>query len=265
MGEYQKAIQYLTKTANIYYQNEYYQEVGNNPSGLNQNKKKKEKVIYEVNNKLVLIYSLLGLAERETGNYVNAINAYKKALALNYNSGYVDNINIYSSLALCYQKVEKYHLSDYYISKVETEYKKYKTKEQFKIPSFYDWFWNLILPDRVRVIGSGRFPGEFAPEEHYLLAQGIKIQNLSEQGEFKEVENQIQLREKFLKETGLNKLIIGEEIILNAKYKIGYDLFIQGKYENALTHYDNFLEQIKSNKINTSNITKEKRKILKRY
>ena len=264
MGEYQKAIQYLTKTANIYYQNEYYQEVGNNPSGLNQNKKKKEKVIYEVNNKLVLIYSLLGLAERETGNYVNAINAYKKALALNYNSGYVDNINIYSSLALCYQKVEKYHLSDYYISKVETEYKKYKTKEQFKIPSFYDWFWNLILPDRVRVIGSGRFPGEFAPEEHYLLAQGIKIQNLSEQGEFKEVENQIQLREKFLKETGLNKLIIGEEIILNAKYKIGYDLFIQGKYENALTHYDNFLEQIKSNKINTSNITKEKRKILKK-
>ena len=264
MGEYQKAIQYLNKTADIYYDNEYYEEVGKNPTGLNQNKKKKEKVIYAVNNKLVLIYSLIGLAEREAGNYVNAINAYKKALALNYNSGYVDNINIYSSLALCYQKVEKYHLSDYYISKVEVEYKKFKAKERFKIPSFYNWFWNFILPDRVRVIGAGRFPGEFAPEEHYLLAQGIKIQNLTEEGEFDEAEKQILAREKFLKDTGLDKLIIGEEIILSSKYKIGYDNFVQGKYEKALKHYDEFLELVKSKKINSANFTKEKRKILKR-
>ena len=264
MGEYQKAIQYLNKTADIYYDNEYYEEVGKNPTGLNQNKKKKEKVIYAVNNKLVLIYSLIGLAEREAGNYVNAINAYKKALALNYNSGYVDNINIYSSLALCYQMVEKYHLSDYYISKVEVEYKKFKAKERFKIPSFYNWFWNFILPDRVRVIGAGRFPGEFAPEEHYLLAQGIKIQNLTEEGEFDEAEKQILAREKFLKDTGLDKLIIGEEIILSSKYKIGYDNFVQGKYEKALKHYDEFLELVKSKKTNSANFTKEKRKILKR-
>jgi|GEM_PF-1406021 hypothetical protein len=264
LGEYPKAIQYLNKTAEIYYENEYYEEVGKNPSGLNQNKKKKEKVVYRVNNKLVLIYSLLGLAEREAGNYVNAINNYKKALAVNYNSGYVDNINIYSSLALCYQKVEKYHLSDYYISKVETEYKKYKSKERFKIPSISNWFWNLLLPDRVRVIGDGRFPGEFAPEEHYLLAQGIKIQNLTEEGEFEEAEKQIQAREKFLKDTGLSKLIIGEEIILASKYKIGYDNFVQGKYEKALRHYDDFLEQVKSKKVSSGNFTKEKRKILKR-
>ncbi len=264
MGEYQKAIQYLNKTADIYYENEYYEEVGKNPTGLNQNKKRKEKVVYQVNNKLVLVYSLLGLAEREAGNYVNAINAYKKALALNYNSGYVDNINIYSSLALCYQKVEKYHLSDYYISKVEVEYKKFKVKQRFKIPSFYDWAWNFLLPDRVRVIGAGRFPGEFAPEEHYLLAQGIKIQNATEEGEFEEAEKQILAREKFLKDTGLNKLIIGEEIILGSKYKLGYDHFAQGKYEKALSHYDEFLELVKAKKINTANPTKEKRKILKR-
>ena len=264
MGEYEKASQYLEKTANIYYENEYYEEVGKNPAGLNQNKKKKEKTIYEVNNKLVLIYSLQGLAQREAGNYVNAINAYKKALALNYNSGYVNNINIYSSLALCYQKVEKYHLSDYYISKVEVEYKKFKAKEKFKIPSLPEKFWNFLLPDRVRVIGAGRFPGELEPEEHYLLAQGIKIQNRREEGEFEEVEKEILSREEFLKETGLNKLIIGEEISLNAKYKMGYDNFIQGKYQKALSHYDEFLELVKSAKIKTPNKIKEKRKILKR-
>lgn len=264
MGEYQKASQYLKKTADIYYENEYYEEVGKNPAGLNQTRKRKEKVVYDVHNKLVLIYSLLGLAERETGNYINAINAYKKALALNYNSGYVENINIYSSLAFCYQKVEKYHLSNYYISKVETEYKKYKSKQRFKIPSYTDWFWNFVLPDRVRVIGDGRFPGEFAPEEHYLLAQGIKIQNLSDEGELEEAEKAIVEREKFLKDTGLNKLIIGEEIILNAKYKIGYDNFLKGEYEKSLKHYDEFLEQVKSKKIASANPTKEKRKILKR-
>ncbi|HMW05782.1 MAG TPA: hypothetical protein PK079_07355 [Leptospiraceae bacterium] len=264
MGEYQKASQYLKKTAEIYYDNEYYEEVGKNPAGLGLPKKKKEKVVYDVHNKLVLIYSLLGLSERESGNYINAINAYKKAIALNYNSGYVENINLYSSLALCYQKVEKYHLSNYYISKVETEYKKYKAKQRFKIPSLRDWFWNLILPDRVRVIGDGRFPGEFAPEEHYLLAQGIKIQNLSEEGDLREAEKAITERDKFLKDTGLNKLIIGEQISLNAKYKIGYDNFIRGRYEKALNHYDEFLEQVKSKKIPVGNQTKEKRKILKR-
>lgn len=262
MGEYQKASQYLEKTAEIYYDNEYYEEVGKNPSGLNQNKK--QKIIYEVNNKLVLIYSLLGLAQREAGNYVNAINAYKKALALNFNSGYVNNINIYSSLALCYQKVEKYHLSDYYISKVEIEYKKFKAKERFKFPSIPDKLWNLILPDRVRIIGASRFPGEFEPEEHYLLAQGIKIQNRTEQGEFEDVEKEILAREEFLKDTGLNKLIVGEEISLIAKHKIGYDYYSQGKYAKALSHYNEFLELVNTKKVKSSNYTKEKRQVLQR-
>ncbi len=248
---FSKAIQNFTHSTDIYYKNEFDNKTKNN---------EKNKIKYEVHDKLVLLHTYLSICYSENFDYVSSINNLKKALALNYNSEILDNIVIYSLLAYNYQKVEKYHLSDYYLELVEKEYRKQKKEFSFSLPSIT----NYLFSDRTRVIGEGRIVDELNPEQFLLLAKGIKIQNLTEQGELIDIPEIIENRKKLIKDYNIDKTILGEKILLNTEYKIAYDSFYTENYPKALEKYNQLLDEINSDKIKTSNKNFEKRKLLKR-
>lgn len=257
LKEYEKAIYYLEKAADVYYKNQYYTDLTNTKSG------KKGTNTGRVNKKLALIHAMIGLAQMERNNYIEAIKSYNKALSLNYDSNYIDSINLYNALAICYQKTEKYHLSEYYIKKVRKEYKNYKKSKKFQIPDVRVAFWNTFMPDKVRVIGDGRFPNAFSPEYHYLLSLSIRISNAEEQGDFEGAEKYIKERDEFMKDTGIESTITGQSITNNSRYKLANNQYAIDNFEEAYNLYNEIAKKLDTSPSQSAKTKKEERKILK--
>lgn len=233
LGNYDKAIELFKNIIDIYYKNEYY------PS-LVKNKSEQIDEEEEALKKLTITYALKGLAEMESAKYMDAIRSLRKVLSLNGSSRYINNSNVYNSLAICYQKIENYKRSSSFTAMVREDYKKNRIKNFVNQDVS---LWNLVLPENSRIIGDGRFPGEFPAEFSYLLSLGIDVKNYEETNEYESLFQIIDERNKFIKEKNLYKYTIGKIISDKTNQNMGFYKYQVGENSSAI---DYFNKEIKS-------------------
>jgi tetratricopeptide (TPR) repeat protein len=231
-GQIEKAIPYLEEAISIYYKEEYFPLVAK--IGVNKENEILNKELNEVRKKLTLLNSLLGLAEMELENYKKAIFQFQTALSMNGDTKYINDIGLYNSLALCYQKIGEYAKSEDALSKSDSEFKKKQSKLR-KILNYS--IWDTLFPENLRVIGEGRFPGEMPDEFSNLLGQGIRIQNSIDNKEFTLTSELIQKRYNFLKDHSLDKNTSGKKILEKSNLSLAYNDFQKGNYMQASDLY----------------------------
>lgn len=211
-GQYKKASEQFSKSIDIYFKNEYYQYVNQHAqeanvislSGLNG-----------IRSKLALLFSLRGLSELESGSYEEAIVSFQTAIAYNKDVKFISPINLANYLAIAFQKSGRFRDSYQMLDLAEKEY---QSSKESLYTRWKKWsLWNLILGDNVRVIGDGRFPGEFPHNFKYLLTLGIRIENHIEQEEYVAALKEIQNRNLLITSNGLDGTIIGKNILAKSR------------------------------------------------
>jgi len=242
LSDFENALVELKEAAAIYYKHEYYtaysktkisgQETGSLNNPLNEAKRK-----------LSLLFALTGLAAMESLEYNQAIGYYKKALAMNREIHYLEDSSLYNAIAICYQKKKDFKSSDRYATLAEKATLGEKKGAFKKISSFS--IWNTLMPDSVRVIGDGRFPGAFPPEYHNLLAKGIQIENALERNEFTKASSLFAKRKKFISANDLSKSVAGGKILGFTNPMVATSSYLKGDY---LISYKKFLESFHQRK-----------------
>ncbi len=231
-GQIEKAIPYLEEAISIYYKEEYFPLVAK--IGVNKDNETLNKELSDTRKKLTLLNSLLGLAEMELENYKQAIFQFQTALSMNGDTQYINDIGLYNSLALCYQKTGEYKKSEDALSKSDSEFRKKQSRLR-KILNYS--IWDTLFPENLRVIGEGRFPGEMPNEFSNLLGQGIRIQNSIDNKEFSKTSELIQKRYDFLKDNSLEKNTAGKKILEKSNLSLAYNEFQKGNYLQASDLY----------------------------
>jgi len=233
------SIPMLEKALDIYYKNEYYPII----SALGTREEKSlKKALEDTRKKIALLHALVGLAELELEKYQNAISSFITALAMNSEVDYINNISLYNSLAICYQKIGNYKKSELSLDLATNEYIQKKN-----LLDYFDFsIWDIILPDPVRVIGDGRFISEFPLEFSNLLTQGIRIQNYKDKKDFQEASNLIQARFQFIKSKKLNSFVMGQKILDQTSADLGYNEFLKGNYKEAEKYYKEHYKQLEN-------------------
>lgn len=211
-GQYKKASEQFSKSIDIYFKNEYYQYV-------NQHAQESNSIslaqLNSIRSKLALLFSLRGLSELESGVYEDAIVSFQTAIAYNKDVKFISPINLANYLAIAFQKSGRFRDSYQMLDLAEKEYQ--NSKESL-YSRWKKWsFWNIILGDNVRVIGDGRFPGEFPHDFKYLLTLGIRIENHIEQEEYGAALNEIHNRNHLITSKGLDGTIIGKNILAKSR------------------------------------------------
>ncbi len=231
-GKIEKSIPYLEDTISIYYKEEYYPLVAK--IGVKKEDEKLNEELLGTRKKLSLLNSLLGLAEMELDNYNKAIFNFTTALSMNGDSKYINDIGLYNSLALCYQKIGDYNKSEDALKKSDLVF----VKKQNKLKKILNYsIWDTLFPENLRVIGEGRFPGEMPDEFSNLLGQGIRIQNSIDNNEFSNTSELIQKRYDFLKENSLEKNTAGRKIMEKSILSLAYIEFQKGNFIKASDLY----------------------------
>jgi hypothetical protein len=231
-GKIENSIPYLENTISIYYKEEYFPLVAK--IGIKKDDENLNEELLQIRKKLSLLNSLLGLAEMELDNYNKAIFYFTTALSMNGDSKYINDIGLYNSLALCYQKIGDYNKSEEALKKSDLVFKKKQSKLK-KILSYS--IWDTLFPENLRVIGEGRFPGEMPDEFSNLLGQGIRIQNSIDNNEFSNTSELIQKRYDFLKENSLEKNTAGRKIMEKSILSLAYIEFQKGNFIKASDLY----------------------------
>ncbi|BDA79710.1 biopolymer transporter TolR [Leptospira kobayashii] len=211
-GQYKKAIEQFEKSIDIYFKKEYYQAVNSATSEDNQFNRDRLK---NVRSKLALLFSLKGLSELESQRYTDASVSFQTAIAYNNEINFVNPVNLYNYLAIAFQKSSRFRDSYAMLDLAEKEYQKEKEGFWKRVKNWSPW--NLILPDSVRVIGEGRFPGDFPTDFKYLLTLGIRIENHIEQKEFSIALKELENRNKFIQDRSLHKTVMGSNILAKSK------------------------------------------------
>jgi Tol biopolymer transport system component len=225
-----ESIPLLRKSLEIYYQSEYYPNVSK--TGIKKDRKLQNE-LEETKKKLALLHALIGLVEMELESYKDAIQSFSMSISMNGNSEFINDISLYNSIAICYQKVGDYKKSEWYLKQADQTY-----KEKKDLVGFFQFdIWDVILPDSQRVIGEGRFPSEMPLEFSNLLTKGIRIKNNLDLHEHSEAEELIHKRNKFIKSESLQKYVIGEELLHRSRNDLAYNQYIRGKYLEAAELY----------------------------
>jgi len=224
-GKIENAIPYLEEATSIYYKEEYYPTVAK--IGINKENEKLNSELLETRKKLTLLNSLLGLAEMELENYNQAIFRFTTAVSMNGETKYINDIGLYNSLALCYQKIGDYNKSEDALKKSDLEFRSKQSRLR-KILNYS--IWDTLFPENLRVIGEGRFPGEMPDEFSNLLGQGIRIQNSIDNKEFTNTSELIQKRYDFLKENSLEKNTSGRKIMEKSILSLAYNEYQKGNF-----------------------------------
>lgn len=211
-GQYKKAIEQFEKSIDIYFKKEYYQAVNSATSEDNQINRDR---LSNVRSKLALLFSLKGLSELESQRYSDASVSFQTAIAYNNGINFVNPINLYNYLAIAFQKSSRFRDSYVMLDLAEKEYQKEKEAFWKRVKNWSPW--NLVLPDSVRVIGEGRFPGDFPTDFKYLLTLGIRIENHIEQKEFSIALKELEARNNFIQDRSLNKTVMGSNILAKSK------------------------------------------------
>jgi tetratricopeptide (TPR) repeat protein len=237
-GNLEKSIPYLTKVKDIYYDNEYYPLISK--IGINKEAKKEIEDLESTKRKLTLIHALIAMAQLESEKYDDAILSFSNALSMNGNSNYINDINLYNSLAICYQKIGAYDKSEKALRLADLDYKENKIRLK-KLFTFS--FWDTVFPTDLRVIGDGRFPTELPLDFSNIITTGIKIQNNIEKHEFDIVYNLYKKRDSFIIENKLNETKKGKEILEATFSQIAYSEYLRGDYFKSAEYYHKDYDQ----------------------
>ncbi|MBE7412958.1 MAG: hypothetical protein L6Q54_03990 [Leptospiraceae bacterium] len=242
LSDFENALVELKEATSTYYKNEYYIAYSKAKT-LTQESNELTNPLNEAKRKLSLLFALTGLAAMESLEYSQAIGYYKKALAMNREIHYLENSSLYNAIAICYQKRKEFKNSDRYAKLAEKATIQNKKGTFKKLTSFS--VWNILMPDSVRVIGDGRFPGAFPPEYHNLLAKGIMIENSLERNEFSKASKLFEKRKKFIQANDLIKSVAGKRILNFTEPMLATSNYLKGDY---FTSYKKFLESFRLRK-----------------
>lgn len=239
-GFYTKAIEQFELSIQLYFKNEYYQSVNlqaSEDSQLNRDK------LINVRSKLSLLYSLKGLSELESQKYSEAIVSFQTAIAYNNGIDFVHPINLYNYLAIAFQKAGRFRNSYEMLELSKSEYEKSKPSLFARLKSYS--LWNFFLPVDSRVIGEGRFPGEFPNDFKHLLSLGIGIENHIEQREYAKALIELEKRNQFINEKSLNKTIMGASILAKSKQIAAQIHYENRETELAVSSFEDLLDLVK--------------------
>ncbi|GBF50539.1 WD40-like protein [Leptospira ryugenii] len=241
-SEYKKAISQFQSSIQIYFKNEYYQAV--NAYASDENTITKERLM-NIRSKLALLFALKGLAELESQQFTPAIESFQTSIAYNQQTQFLHPINLYNYLAIAMQKAGRFQSSYEMLSIAKQEYQKSKKSLWQRWKNFSSW--DLVLPEDKRVIGEGRFPGEFPDDFKYLLTLGVSIENHIEQREFELALQELSARNDFIKEKSLDKTAMGTTILAKSK-QVAAQIYYENKVsENALKSYEDLIQLVFAN------------------
>ncbi|EKN89468.1 WD40-like protein [Leptospira interrogans str. 2003000735] len=236
VADYKSAIQKLKAASDIYFRNESKKTIVGKDS---------VEKLEQYKLKLALLFTLTGLSYMEAGEYSNAIPYYKDALSLNGENGWIDPVNLHNGLALCYQKLGKYKLSELHLTKADkivddrvgTGWIPRGVKLAFW-DYFWDWVWEVALPDGVRISGEGRFPEAISPKFQPLMTSGIRVNNLIASMEIDGAIKEINSRLAYVKSKSLGTTLAGSLIGANSLNDLGYLHFKRDEFKNAIDVYE---------------------------
>ncbi|MGE8721766.1 biopolymer transporter TolR [Leptospira terpstrae] len=244
-GQYKKASEQFSKSIDIYFKNEYYQSVNvyaSEPNSFSLGK------LNEIRSKLALLFSLKGLSELESGNYEGAISSFQTAIAYNKDVKFINPVNLANYLAIAFQKSGRFRDSYQMLNIAETEY---KSNQESILHRIRKWsLWNVFFGDNLRVIGDGRFPGEFPNDFKYLLTLGIRIENHIEQEEYSAALSEIQVRNQLITSKDLDDTIIGKNILAKSR-QVEAQIYQRSQLQvEAVGHYKELADLLFENSTN---------------
>ncbi|WP_420908922.1 biopolymer transporter TolR [Leptospira bandrabouensis] len=244
-GQYKKASDQFSKSIDIYFKNEYYQSINEHASEPNSITLGK---LNSIRSKLALLFSLKGLSELESGNFEDAIVSFQTAIAYNKDVKFISPVNLANYLAIAFQKSGRFRDSYQMLNVAEMEY---KTNQESLLQRYKKWsFWNVIFGDNVRVIGDGRFPGEFPNDFKYLLTLGIRIENHIEQEEYTAALSEIKVRNELITSNNLDDTIIGKNILAKSR-QVEAQIYQRSELqEEAVNHYKELADILLENPAN---------------
>lgn len=236
VADYKSAVQKLKAASNLYFENESKKTLIGKDSA--------EK-LQQYKLKLALLFTLTGLSYMESGEFSNAILYYKDALSLNGDNGWIDPVNLHNGLALCYQKLGKFKLSESHLSEADRIASNRGTigwiPKGVKL-TFWDYFWDVIwevaLPDGVRISGEGRFPEAISPKFQPLMTSGIRVNNLVASLEVGKAIQEINSRLKYVSSNSLDSTLAGSLIQSNSFNDLGYLHFKREEFNTATKIYE---------------------------
>ncbi|MCZ8344390.1 MAG: biopolymer transporter TolR [Leptospira sp.] len=211
-GKFKDAVVQFDKAIEIYFNQEYFQAINANATDQNIIT---QKAVDEVRAKLALLFALKGFSELEDGNFANSAASFQTAIAYNKDVKFINPISLYNYLGIAFQKNGRFRDSYSMLDKAEEDYKNLSFSLSDTIKSWS--FWNVILKDNLRVMGEGRFPGEFPDDFKFLLTLGVRIENHIEQKEFDFALREIEERNKFIKNKSLDETVMGRNILAKSK------------------------------------------------
>ncbi|MBM9500458.1 PD40 domain-containing protein [Leptospira sp. 201903071] len=236
VADYKSAVGKLKAAAALYFENESRKTLTgkDSPEKLQQYKFK-----------LALLFTLTGLSYMESGEFSNAVSFYKDALSLNGDKGWIDQVNLHNGLALCYQKLGKFKLSESHLQEAEKIFSGRGGADWIpkgvKI-TFWDYFWDFVwdvaVPDGVRISGEGRFPEAISPKFQPLMTSGIRVNNLIQSYEIEKAIEEINLRLSYVKSKGLGSTLAGALIRSNSFNDLGYLHFKRDEFKTAMSLYE---------------------------
>ncbi|AOP36070.1 biopolymer transporter TolR [Leptospira tipperaryensis] len=236
VADYKSAVGKLKSAASLYFENESRKTLAgkDSPEKLQQYKFK-----------LALLFTLTGLSYMESGEFANAVLFYKDALSLNGDKGWIDPVNLHNGLALCYQKLGKFKLSESHLQEAEkissgrggADWIPKGVKITFW-DYFWDFVWDIAVPDGVRISGEGRFPEAITPKFQPLMTSGIRVNNLIQSYEVEKAIEEINARLSYVKSKGLGSTLAGALIRSNSFNDLGYLHFKREEFKTAMAFYE---------------------------
>ncbi|XDD51337.1 biopolymer transporter TolR [Leptospira sp. WS92.C1] len=239
VADYKSAVTKLKSAAAIYFENESKKTLTgkDGPEKLQQ---------YQL--KLALLFTLIGLSYMESGEFSNAVTYYKDAISLNGENGWIDPINLHNGLALCYQKLGKFKLSETHLKEAEKIYssrggglwlptKVKLTFWEYFSDSFWEFVWDVMVPDGVRISGESRFPEAIAPKFQPLMTTGIRVNNLIQSLETEKAAEEINKRLAYIESKDLDSTLAGSLIQSNSHNDLGYLNFRRDEFKTAAKFY----------------------------
>ncbi len=197
--------------------------------------------INQLNQKLVLIYTLKGYANSELKNYEEAIENYSKALAIN--SNYIPILSLYNSLAYNYIMKRDFEEAKKYIDLAKKAYK----KDSFFVNLFENFdLWTILLPERLRTIGDGKISKSLPSSLQYLWTTGNELLLASLNFDENKVSEIIQARNDFIGKNNLYKYNIDNNIFNYDRSLLAYIFYENKNYNLSSKIYNELFDKEKS-------------------
>jgi hypothetical protein len=262
-GNYEKAIEQFETTLNIYTKNEYYQSLRRVGHSKDSNKSidlATNAEFIEVKGKLALINAMIALCYMEMGRFEESIPPIQQALSHNRISKNLNELNLWNSLAISYQKTGRFKESESILNRAQDSFMEESQSIQGWSFSIADKFWAILLPDNIRVMGDGRFPGEFPLPFKKLLTQSIEINNHIEKKDYKKALEAIDKRDDYISSKNLKKWVMGNLVTQKTFALRGQIYYDSGDYYNAYKEFQKMADAFQ----NTNELTLERSALIRK-